>query len=295
MIEYLVMINDKAGQNLGRLYILIAAFLWSMGGFLVKNIDANPAFISLGRSAIAGIVLFPFIRFKRIKNVKKLILLSLCYSTCLTTFVIATKLTAAANAITIQYCAPIFLFVGLWVVNKKFDKQKAFPMFLIVLGIAAFLLEPITGSSMTGNLLAILSGLAFALIIYFFGFDYGLSGLGLTAILNILIVPFAALFVPWNTSFYPIDMKSIVCLIILGVIQIGMSYVFFYAGRKRVSSIDASILSLIEPLLNPIWVFILIGEKPSYYAIFGMALILSAQVLNALLEYRETNRIKLSS
>lgn len=285
------MITKKADKNIGRLYILIAAFIWSTGGFLIKNIDANPAFIALGRSAIAGITLLPFIRFKKIKNIKRLIMLSLSYTTCLTTFVISTKLTAAANAITIQYCAPLFLFLGLWVVKKRLDKQKIIPMILILFGIIAFLSEPISGSNMTGNLLAIVSGLSFAMLIYFMGFDYGLSGIGLTALLNLLIVPVAALIVPWGTAPYPTDLTSIICLTILGIVQIGVAYVFFYAGRQIVSSIDASILSLIEPLLNPIWVFLLIGEQPTYYAIAGMVLILSAQVLNIYLEYRQTKSV----
>lgn len=285
------MVTKKADKNIGRLYILIAAFIWSTGGFLIKNIDANPAFIALGRSAIAGIALLPFIRFKKIKNIKRLIMLSLSYTTCLTTFVISTKLTAAANAITIQYCAPLFLFLGLWVVKKRLDKQKIIPMILILFGIIAFLSEPISGSNMTGNLLAIVSGLSFALLIYFMGFDYGLSGIGLTALLNLLIVPVVALIVPWGTAPYPTDLTSILCLTILGVVQIGVAYVFFYAGRQIVSSIDASILSLIEPLLNPIWVFLLIGEQPTYYAIAGMVLILSAQVLNIYLEYRQTKSV----
>ena len=164
-------------------------------------------------------------------------------------------------------------------------------MILILFGIVAFLLEPVTGSNMSGNLLAIVSGLSFALLIYLFGFDYGISGIGLTALLNLLIVPVVALIVPWNTAPYPTDLTSIICLIILGIVQIGIAYIFFYEGRQRVSSIDASILSLIEPLLNPIWVFLLIGERPTYYAIFGMVLILSAQVLNIYLEYRETKLV----
>ena len=289
------MIDKNTDRNLGRLYIIIAALLWSMGGFLIKNINANPAFIALGRSAIAGVVLFPFIRFKKIKNIKRLALLSLSYSTCLTTFVISTKLTAAANAIAIQYCAPLFLFLGLWISTKKLNKQKIVPMLLILLGISAFLLEPISGSSMSGNLLAVVSGIAFAFVIYLFGFDYGISGVGLTALLNILIVPFAALIVPWHNAPYPTDITSFLCLAVLGLVQIGVSYVFFYAGRKRVSSIDASILSLVEPVLNPVWVFVLIGEVPSYYAVLGMVLILSAQIINALLEYRESKKAKLSN
>lgn len=284
------MVTDKTNINLGRLYVLIAAFIWSTGGFLIKNIDANPAFIALGRSAIAGIALSPFIRFKKIKNIKKLIALSLSYTTCLTTFVISTKLTAAANAITIQYCAPLFLFIGLWIYKRKLDKQKIVPMLLILLGIIAFLAEPVSGSNMAGNFLAIISGLSFAMLIYLFGFDYGISGIGLTALLNLLIVPIVAFIVPWNTSPYPTDLTSIISLIILGIVQIGIAYIFFYEGRQRVSSIDASILSLIEPLLNPIWVFLLIGERPTYYAIFGMVLILSAQVLNIYLEYRKSKR-----
>lgn len=284
------MINEKAQLNLGRLYILIAAFLWSAGGLLIKSIDANPAFIALGRSAIAGIALCPFIRFKKIKNIKKLIILSLSYSLCLSTFVISTKLTAAANAITIQYCAPLFLFVGFWIATKKLNKQKILPMIIILIGIVVFLLEPVSGSNLLGNILAVVSGIAFALLIYFMGFDYGLGGIGLTSLLNLMVVPLVAFIVPWGESPYPKDMTSIICLVILGIVQIGVSYIFFYAGRKRVSSIDASILSLIEPILNPIWVFMLIGEKPSVFAIFGMILILSAQLLNALLEYRASKR-----
>ena len=284
------MITEKAEHNIGRLYILIAAFLWSIGGFLIKNIDANPAFIALGRSAVAGIAFSPFIRFKKIKNIKKLFFLSLSYTTCLTTFVISTKLTAAANAITIQYCAPLFLFLGLWIFKKKLDKQKIIPMLLIMLGIIAFLSEPVSGSNVAGNLLALVSGLAFAFLVYLFGFDYGLSGIGLTALLNLLIVPVVALIVPWNSVPYPTDLTSIICLIVLGLVQIGVAYVFFYAGRKRVSSIDASILSLLEPILNPIWVFILIGERPTLYAIIGMVLILSAQIISTVLEYIQTKK-----
>ncbi len=287
------MINKNTELNLARLYILIAAFIWSSGGVLIKNIDANPAFISLGRSAVAGIALLPFVRFKKIKNIKKLILLSLSYSTCLTTFVISTKLTAAANAITIQYSAPLFLFLGVWIIKKTLNKQKIIPMILILLGIASFLLEPRSGSNIAGNLLAVISGAAFAVVIYLYGFDYGVSGIALTSLLNLLIVPFAALLVPWNTVYYPQDLSSVIYLIILGVAQIGLSYVFFYAGRKKVSSVDASILSLIEPLLNPVWVFILVGEKPSYYAVAGMILILSAQILNAMLESRKAKKLKL--
>ena len=287
------MINKNTELNLARLYILIAAFIWSSGGVLIKNIDANPAFISLGRSAVAGIALLPFVRFKKIKNIKKLILLSLSYSTCLTTFVISTKLTAAANAITIQYSAPLFLFLGVWIIKKTLNKQKIIPMILILLGIVSFLLEPRSGSNIAGNLLAVISGAAFAVVIYLYGFDYGVSGIALTSLLNLLIVPFAALLVPWNTVYYPQDLSSVIYLIILGVAQIGLSYVFFYAGRKKVSSVDASILSLIEPLLNPVWVFILVGEKPSYYAVAGMILILSAQILNAMLESRKAKKLKL--
>ncbi|MBN2879224.1 MAG: DMT family transporter [Clostridia bacterium] len=286
--------NETREKNLGRLYIFIAAVIWSMGGFLIKNIDASPAFIALGRSAIAGVFLSPFIRFKKIKNIKKLIFLSLSYSTCLTTFVISTKLTAAANAIAIQYSSPLFLFLGLWLYRKKLDTRKVVPMILILLGIISFLLEPVTGSNMSGNLLALVSGIAFAFVIYLFGFDYGISGIGLTALLNILIVPFAAIVVPWKNVLYPTDLKSILCLAILGIVQIGISYVFFYEGRKKVTSLDASILTLIEPVLNPIWVFILLSEKPTVYAFFGMSLILLAQLLNTYLEYRKAKSVKLS-
>ncbi len=159
---------------------------------------------------------------------------------------------------------------------------------MILLGIISFLLEPVSGSNVQGNLLALVSGISFSVLILFFGADYGISGLGLISLLNLGILPVVAFLVPWDTAPYIMDAKSWVFLIILGSVQIALAYVFFYAGRKRIPPVDSSIFTLIEPILNPIWVFLSIGERPTRYAFIGYALIMAALIITVIIEKRRS-------
>ncbi len=280
--------NDSMKQtNYGYLYLIATAVIWSTGGLLIKLVNANPVFIAFGRSFVAAILFLPFIPFKKIKWTKNLLILSGAYTICLITYVVATRLTTAANAIAIQYSSPLFLFLGLIFFKKQFDKTKLLPMAAILLGIIAFLLEPSTGSNVIGNLLALVSGLLFAVEIYYLGFDYDLPPVAMSGLLNLLLCPVAALFVPWRSSPWPTDWVSIAALIALGAFQIGFSYMLFYIGRRTVDALNTSIICLIEPVLNPILVFLFISEVPTVYALAGAALILVGQFLNIYAEKRK--------
>ena len=283
---YSIMNNNLGKFNVGYLYIILTAVIWSTGGFLIKLIDASPIFIAFGRSFVAGVFFLPWIKFKKIRICKELVILSLSYTICLTTFVLATRLTTAANAIAIQYTAPLFLFLGLFVFKREFNKSKLLPITIIFIAIIVFLIEPKTGSNVYGNLLALLSGITFASTIYYFGFDYGISSTGLTGLLNLLLLPLIAFFVPWNVEIFPKDAVSIIALLFLGIIQIGLAYMFFNKGRRTVDALNASIICLIEMVLNPIFVLIIIGEIPTIYAFIGISLIIIGQFLNVMSEKR---------
>jgi len=216
------------------------------------------------------------------------VILALSYTICLTTFVLSTRLTTAANAIAIQYSSPLFLFLGLLIFKKKFEKTKLLPMIIIFFGIVAFLLEPSTGSNGIGNMLAVISGITFALLIYYMGFDYGISSIGIIGLLNLILFPVVAFFIPWKEAPWPKDYTSIAALVFLGVIQIGVAYMLFYKGRRTVDALNASIICLIEPVLNPLIVFLIIDEIPTIYAFIGAAFIIAGQVLNIFAEKRKS-------
>ncbi len=280
----------QSEKNKGVLYIVITAVLWSTGGIAIKLVDAHPAFIAMGRSMVAGLFFLPFIRFRDIKWSKELVILIAAYTVCLTTYVLANRLTTAANAIAIQYSSPLFMFIGLILFKKELDTSKVLPMIVIMLGIVAFLMEPNTGSNGLGNFLAMVSGVAFALVIYYLGRDYGISSVGITGLLNLFLFPVVAIFVPWRQNPWPTDGLSYVMLAYLGIIQIGLAYILFNKGRRTVDALNANIISLIEPMLNPLIVFLVIHEVPTVYAIVGAALILAGQVLNILAENRKQKR-----
>ena len=283
--------NRLSDKNKGVLYIVITALLWSTGGIAIKLVDAPSTFISMGRSAVAGLFFLPFIRFRDIRWSKDLFILIISYTVCLTTYIMANKLTTAANAIAIQYSSPLFMFLGIWVFKKKFEKTKLLPMLVILLGIVAFLLEPSTGSNGLGNFLAMISGIAFALVIYFLGHDYGISSAGITGLINLFLFPIVALFVPWRESPWPTDGLSYVMLVYLGIFQIGVAYILFYKGRRTVDALNANIIGLIEPMLNPLIVFFVIHEVPTAYALVGAGLILLGQILNSFEERRKQRKI----
>jgi len=282
--------NKENNRNKGVLYIITTALLWSTGGLAIKLVHADPVFIAMARSMVAGLVFLPFIRFRDIKWKADLFILIVCYTVTLTTFVLANCLTTAANAIAIQYSSPLFMFAGLIIFKKQFDANKILPMIVILLGITAFLMEPNTGSNGLGNFLAVLSGMAFAGVIYFMGHDYGISSVGLIGLLNLFLFPMVGIFVPWQQNPWPTDWVSYASLLFLGVVQIGVAYALFYKGRRTVDPLNANIISLIEPILNPVFVFIFVHEVPTIYAIIGAAFILAGQMLNTFAEKRKRRK-----
>lgn len=265
----------------GILYAAAAALIWSTGGVFIKLVDAPGIYIAMARSLVAGLVFLPFVKIKKIRWSRSLFLLVICYAYTLIGFVMSTKLTTAANAIILQYTSPIWLFVFYAVRYKRFDIRKVLPVALVTAGIIIFLFEPKSGTNIIGNLLALSTGVAFAGVAHFSAKDHGTSGPGLISICNLatfmLALPFVSDALGTTAS---LDLRSIIGILFLGAFQIAIGYVFYIRSLKHISPLDTSLICLLEPLTNPIWVLIFIHEIPTVFAIVGSVFVLAGIIAN---------------
>jgi len=277
-------------KNKGILYAIIAAFIWSTGGVFIKLVNAPAMYIAMVRSLIAFLAFLPFLKLKEIKWSKNLIFLLLSYSYTLISFVVATKLTTAANAIILQYTAPIWLFSFYFIIKKKIDTKKILPIILVLIGIILFLFDSSKQSNMLGNVIALSSSFSFAAVAYFSAISHKTSNASLIALCNLATFLFA---LPFTKDIVTITLSlhvsDIIGLLLLGSVQIALGYLFYIKALKLISPLDASLICLLEPLLNPIWVYIFVKELPTLIAFIGFLFILFGILTNIILEKKYKN------
>ena len=267
----------------GLVLISIAACFWSTGGLFIKVLKELDAFqISFYRSMIAAltIVAISAARGQKIKYSFDLISV-LCFITfagILILFVAATKLTTAANAIFLQFGAPIYLVIAEPLIFKtKFDKRNLITVLVVIFGMALFFMGRIELENIYGNLLAILSGMCFAAFTLFLKWKKQKHESEDT-ISNVVMGNFLVglICLPIIFPNLSLDFNQTLILIFLGAVQIGISYMIFNEGIKYVSATESMIIGTLEAIFNPIWVFFGVGEKPSVFAIAGACVILGA-------------------
>lgn len=265
----------------GILYVFTAALLWSSGGLFIKLISLDAMQLSFFRCSIAAIT-FAIIFKKRILLSNKLSLInSFIYAIVLITFVIATKTTTAANAIFLQSTAPIYVLIFEPIFNKtKYERINIITVAVCVLGMILFFVGKLEPGHLEGNFVALISGITFAA--FFLGMKQNDHKYQQSSIFwgNVLV---AMICIPFLTSIELISFSDVWMVSFLGVFQIAIAYAFFASGLKRIYAVEASIISMIEPVLNPVWVFIGYGEVPSLEAIIGGLIILTAIVVRSLI------------
>jgi drug/metabolite transporter (DMT)-like permease len=196
------------------------------------------------------------------------------YAAILILFVIATKLTTAANAIFLQYTAPIYVLIFEPLINKtEFKRINVITIFVCFVGMILFFMGELSFKHIEGNIVALLSGIAFAA--FLIGMrnnkhEYQFSTIFYGNIIITLIC------LPMFGAIEALKMTDLIMVASLGIIQIGIAYAIFTYGLKRVFAIEASLIGMIEPVLNPVWVMIWYGEIPSFPAIIGGIIIISA-------------------
>jgi drug/metabolite transporter, DME family len=265
----------------GLLYVFIAALLWSSGGLFIKLISLSAMQLSFFRCSIAAIT-FALIFRKRILLFNKLsIINSLFYAVVLITFVIATKTTTAANAIFLQATAPIYVLIFEPLLNKtRYERINIITVGVCILGMILFFVGKLEPGHLEGNFVALISGITFAAL--FLGMKQNDQQYQQSSIFwgNILV---ALICIPFLFSMEAISISDLWMVSFLGVFQIAFAYAFFASGLKRILAVEASIISMVEPVFNPVWVFLGYGEVPTLTAIIGGLIILGAIVVRSLI------------
>ena len=279
------------------LFVLAAALLWSTGGLFIKWTSLSGLELSCLRSFFALLTVALFTRHEGFGLNGVTAVAAVLYAVLIILFVSATKQTTAANAIFLQYTAPVYLLILEPVVYKeKFRRRDLATVLVCIGGMALFFVGQLRPQDVAGNLMALASGLCFALYFLLLRHPKARAVNRASSVIygNLLVVLVAA---PWGfAALSGVGTHDLLSVIYLGVVQLGISYTLFTVGMTRgVRSLDAGIICYIEPVLNPVWVFLVLGERPSRWALLGGAIIIVAVIIHMLLDARFKRRPPLES
>jgi drug/metabolite transporter (DMT)-like permease len=271
------------------LFLVIAAILWSSGGLLIKLVAWNPLAIAGTRSAFAALVMLAFRRRMRLSWSFAQLGGAACYAATVILFVLANKWTTAANAILLQYTAPIYVALfSYWFLRERITKLDVVAIAATIGGMILFFLDDLSGGGIAGNFIAILSGIAFAGTALFLRKQKDTSPLESVFLGNIVAFLIG---LPLMVRSSP-NATGWLGLVLLGVFQLGCSYILYAEAMKYVTALEGILIPVIEPILNPIWVFLLVGERPGRWAVLGGTIVLLSITLRCLHALREPGRIR---
>lgn len=267
-------------KNKAIIQMLVCATLWSTGGIFIKLIPWNPLVIAGWRSFIAALVVLAYIRINKlpVRISRQAVINGVLMSLTFLLFVIANKMTTSANAIVLQFTAPVFLMVySVVLFHEKFRKADAFAVLFTLAGISLFFFDQLQPGFLLGNCIAILAGATMAGMYLSVGRADEPTRMG-GMLLGHLFT--AAVGIPF--SFFT-DMQlstvPILCIFGLGIIQLGIPYILLILSSKNCPPLACSLLGAMEPLLNPVWVFIFNGEAPGIFALCGGVVVIAAVTL----------------
>ncbi len=261
-------------QLKGSLFMIGAATLWSLGGVLSKAIPFHPLTISLVRGLLAAIMIGAVKGSFNIKLNRHHVFAGLFMFLTTVLFISANKLTSAANAIMLQYTSIIFIII----LNKLFYKisphaiEKRTFVF-VVLGMILFFFQEINFEAQMGNILALGSGITFAFVFVLNKHPLAqpLESTYLGQLMSIVLVPML-----WFDTSLTFEVQPWLLLLFMGFVQLGLGYVFFAKGIGHISALSANLITTIEPILNPLWVFIILGELIHPLSLIGGFIIIGS-------------------
>jgi len=257
-----------------------AALLWSSSGLFIKVLTLNALQIACFRSLLAAVALLAFVKALGWKAPLRPDALALgcaaAYAGLLILFVAATKLTTAANAIFLQFSAPIYLvFLEPWVFKRPVAGRDLAAVAVCLGGMGLFFMGRLEAGSLVGNLLGMASGVCLALFSLLLKLkrerNPGENPIGAIILGNVLV---AAVCLPFAMPGFHPSLRQGGILLFLGVFQIALAYVLFNAGMRHLTATASIVVGTLEAVLNPVWVFLGMGERPSPWALLGGAVVL---------------------
>ena len=265
----------------GELLMITCAVMWSIGGILMKYIDCNPFFIAGVRSLISSAVVLLYMHTGKMKVQfnRQSVPAGIALCGCVTCFVCANKMTTAANAIVLQYVSPaVVLIISALFLGQKLRKMEVGVVALTFCGILLFFVDELNLGSMAGNFVAIASG-TFMGAMFIFNSRINDMAVKMSGILfDHMMTSLIGLPVGIVSGHVNLDLRAVLFLILLGIVQLGIPYVLFAKASSLISPLSCSLLGMIEPLLNPVWVALFYGEIPGIFALIGGVIVLGAVI-----------------
>ncbi|MGX8702511.1 DMT family transporter [Caproiciproducens sp.] len=255
----------------------VCASLWSIAGIFIKLVPWNAMVIAGFRSLIAAAVVLIFMRMtgRRVKLNLSSFQSGVCIAATFFAFVSANKMTTAANAIVLQFTSPVFiLIISALVFHQHFHRADLIAVVVTLFGISLFFFDKLGAGKLIGNCVAILAGLFMAGMYVITGRtddDSRMSGILFGHLLTAVIgVPMIFVFPT------PVSSTAVISILALGVVQLGIPYILYGLAVKNCPPLACSLVGAIEPLLNPLWVFLFNGEQPGKFALLGGCIVIAA-------------------
>jgi drug/metabolite transporter, DME family len=261
-------------ERRGILLVAAAALFWSTGGIGIKWLSEPPLVIAFYRSATAAAALLVLFRPRVWRWTPAFLLGLVSYAACLTTFVLATKWTSAANAIFLQYCGVVWVLLASPVILREpFRRRDGVAVAVAFVGMSLFFAGRFESRDFRGEIAALISSVCFAALVLALRRERGTGAEAVVTWGNVLA---ALALLPFVARELAVPARSAVVLALLGVVQIGVAYALFVRGLKHVTATEAALVGMLEPIANPVWVFLFVGERPGGFSILGGAIVLSA-------------------
>ena len=270
----------------GFFYVFFAAVLFSIGGICIKMIPWNAMAINSARNIISVILIGLYLWVTRhpVMISPAILFGAVCMTGTTTLYTLANKMTTAANTIVLQFTAPIFVILFTWLFfRKKLQKLDLITVGIVLIGIAFFFVDGLSTGNMTGNAMALLSGVSYAGVFMMNSFHRSdpLSSVFIGQCIS-AVVGFP--FLLRETDFGP---QAMLGILLLGIFQLGLAYILLSKGLKKTSAVTASLTSAIEPVLNPLLVALLWHEYISPTAFVGAGIVVVSIIAYQILKGRK--------
>ena len=248
------------------------ALMWSLAGFNIKMIEWSPYAIAAGRSLVAVILLAPMVLRKGFQKIDRYVIGgAICYAAFNYCFITSTTLTSSAIAIMMQYTAPIYVALLSWLfLRERVGWADIISVGFVFLGMIFFFLDINSGGSLKGNIVSIFNGITFAGISIFLRLQKD-GNPALSMYLGNVISAVAGLPIMWNAGMP--DTISLLFLLLAGLL-VAVSYTLYAKASTGLSALETVLIPIIDPVMNPVWVFLFLDERPGALTIVGAAVIL---------------------
>ncbi len=285
--------NTEQKRNYGPLLLVLTAMLWSTGGVLTKSIPWNPISIVCARGLIAACVQAIYMRKIKFTINRPIILSAICLFGTSTTYVVSSKLTTAGNATALQNVAPLFIIIMSIIIYKQRPSKLEIGVSGLILVSAIFAISGTTTlTALAGDLISIIGGVFFAGV-FFVNRLPGADPVQSVILGNAMFVVFLPSLI-FDQNIPGSEPSAFIAIVFLGVFQIGAAWLLFSKGIKTTPALQASLITMLEPLLSPIWAFLFLGEMMSTRGMTGSAILLTSILTYNILSLKLQGKTKIT-